>query len=368
MYRRHLGMTRLAAEAVKVLVQPLREMRSYPTQKVYADHIGFTRAYRRYSSEQLSKWRAAGLLQRRACPLCGTADGAERFVTPAGNRYSQCPSCSFVYMDPAPTPEAYNAMYESGYDGLIAEWEQTKELNGQSDFMINSWFSLDILRRHKPGGRFLDFGCGDGWVLKLAKAHYDVFGIDINPAQLDRARENVPEGTFFQVDIAQDLPGELVDQFDIIHSNQNLEHLLRPRKFVSQFHRMLRKDGLLLIACPNVDSLGFDIFGAQDNMATLSHVSLFSPETMSRMLESEGFRVIERASYGMDVYAFDYWMYKLNPHPEVFEHQVMFTRFPLLTFLVGLPLWIAAELYFYSKMLRMNERFGCYFYCLAQKV
>src|SRR5207248_5341706 len=107
--------------------------------------------------------------------------------------------------------------------------------------------------------------------------------------------------------------------------------------------------------------------GAQDNMATLSHVSLFSLETMSALLESEGFRILERGSYGMDVFAFDYWLYKMNPSPEVFEHQYMYTRFPILTYLVGLPLWIAAELYFYSVMLRLQDPFGCLFYLLAEK-
>jgi 2-polyprenyl-3-methyl-5-hydroxy-6-metoxy-1,4-benzoquinol methylase len=58
--------------------------------------------------------------------------------------------------------------------------------------------ALDLFLQHIPAGRLLDVGCGPGWTsLLLAKAGYDVTGVDISErmieiAQERSARENTP--------------------------------------------------------------------------------------------------------------------------------------------------------------------------------
>jgi 2-polyprenyl-3-methyl-5-hydroxy-6-metoxy-1,4-benzoquinol methylase len=58
--------------------------------------------------------------------------------------------------------------------------------------------ALDLFLQHVPAGRILDVGCGPGWTsLLLAKAGYDVTGVDISErmieiAQERSARENMP--------------------------------------------------------------------------------------------------------------------------------------------------------------------------------
>ena len=46
-------------------------------------------------------------------------------------------------------------------------------------------------------GLVVDLGCGSGiWARELARAGYDVLGIDISPAMIEIARKRVPQATF----------------------------------------------------------------------------------------------------------------------------------------------------------------------------
>lgn len=70
---------------------------------------------------------------------------------------------------------------------------------GFGDFARNSSPGLlEMLRRNGiSNGRVVDLGCGSGvWAQELARAGYDILGIDISPAMIEIARRRVPSAEF----------------------------------------------------------------------------------------------------------------------------------------------------------------------------
>ena len=351
---------------LRILLQPRRDATAFPTAKAYQDSVKYITAFRRYAREKLCEWERQGHLIARDCPLCASRSTRPRLTTPEGVQYVCCDSCGFVFMNPAPSRPAYNRMYESSYDGLLAEWEHLKEENGLSEYLTQHYFGLDVIRRYRTGGKFLDYGCGSGWILRLAMQHYDVTGMDIDRNQLARIREHLHIDSLIEGDITHGLPRANHGVFDVIHSNQNLEHMLEPRVCVAEWFKGLKKGGILFIACPNIDSFAFEVLGGQNSMAAVSHVSLFGPRTIRNLLESEGFAVEEVKSYDLDLRSVEYWQYKLRCGAD-FEHRHSYYACPKTMVALGYPLWMATEVYFLFQMIVRLKRYGNYLYCVARK-
>lgn len=111
---------------------------------------------------------------------------------------------------------------------------------------------LEILRRAGvTGGLVVDLGCGSGiWARQLVDAGYDVLGIDISAALVERARERVPEGKFLRASFFDaELPpanavtslGECLGYlFDESHGEEALARLFE------RVHRSLAPGGVFV--------------------------------------------------------------------------------------------------------------------------
>jgi SAM-dependent methyltransferase len=94
-----------------------------------------------------------------------------------------------------------------------------------------------------------DLGCGPGRVTAyLADLGLRVFGVDLSPAMVEVARLAHPglrfdEGSITDLDLADGMLAGVVAWYSIIHTPPEL----LPRVF-AEFHRVLGKDGELLLA------------------------------------------------------------------------------------------------------------------------
>lgn len=71
-----------------------------------------------------------------------------------------------------------------------------------------------------------------------------------------------------------------------------LEHDIRPRDILNEAHRVLKKDGLLLIKVPNYGSLNRRLVGKKwCGFRFPEHVNYFTPRTLRRFLLDTGFVV-----------------------------------------------------------------------------
>ncbi|WP_163513190.1 class I SAM-dependent methyltransferase [Fodinicola acaciae] len=106
---------------------------------------------------------------------------------------------------------------------------------------------LDLLG-DVAGTRILDAACGPGlYAQELVSRGATVTGLDISPRMVELARERVPAGDFHVHDLNKplDLPD---DAYDLVLFPLALEYLDERVAALSEFRRVLRKDGALVFS------------------------------------------------------------------------------------------------------------------------
>lgn len=160
--------------------------------------------------------------------------------------------------------------------------------------MALDFFSKIRLRkilRFKAGGNLLDVGCGDGrFLLTCKKAGFGASGIEGGEAA---RRAAFKKGLFIYPRdlLMQDFKSK---KFDVITLWQVLEHIDSQNFYLKKIKKIIKKDGLLYIGLPNIDSLQYKIFRRfWFHLDLPRHLFAYNPKTLSAILEKNGFRVIK---------------------------------------------------------------------------
>jgi SAM-dependent methyltransferase len=99
----------------------------------------------------------------------------------------------------------------------------------------------------------LDVGCGEGRAFPLLEHHFrpeTLFGVDIDPHLVERARSAGRHSTC-RTEVAKGDVGKLEfadASLDMVFCHQTLHHVCDQSRALSEFHRVLKPGGVLLIA------------------------------------------------------------------------------------------------------------------------
>ena len=148
-----------------------------------------------------------------------------------------------------------------------------------------------ILTRHKKGGRLLDIGCATGTFLAgmKSKPTWELHGVEISEHAAHLARQqhslNIVTGTLEDARF----PNEF---FDAISLWDVLEHLPDPSESLQEIYRILKKDGVLVIRVPNLNSWDAKIFKSSwAGLDAPRHLYVFQPESLSQLLDKTKFDI-----------------------------------------------------------------------------
>lgn len=188
-------------------------------------------------------------------------------------------------------PEAGNGSYWREEivdpDGYVRHRFEERE-----QYLVDREDERQWIRSLEPGW-VCDVGCGPGWWLADMPRGWRCVGVDPCQTAARLAKEN---GIIvYPTTLAEAcLPKEA---FDLVVHYHVIEHVDNPLQELLEVKRILKHQGWLLLGTPDFNSPCAKRFG--DNYRMLhdpTHISLFTRESMHRMLRDNGF-VVRDVSY-----------------------------------------------------------------------
>lgn len=199
----------------------------------------------------------------------------------------RCRRCSLVYTRRLPAPAELDEHYRS-YPEHSEPGELTLRRFGEL---------LDGLERFRDTGRLLDVGCGDGHFLAAAQERgWQAYGSEYGEGPRQRARERGLEvrPAPFEPTAAE------AGGFDVVVAIEVIEHVTHPREEVERMRALLRRGGCVYLTTPNFGSISRRITGPRWRAIEYpEHLSLFTPESLDRLLASIGFAKLELQTTGI---------------------------------------------------------------------
>ena len=230
---------------------------------------------------------------KKWCRLCNSDDQVtiqSDIKTRLGEIYSliQCRACSFVTIAPLPSPDNLKRYYNRHY------WSHG---NGETSRLLGRFYAVRMARIIKhikqsvsPKARILDWGAGDGSLMRLFDQHgFDSYGIDnfSSPKNLHKfVRASIEKAPFAD------------EVFDGITCFHVLEHIINPVPSVTSALKLLKPGGIFVVEVPNIASWGFRLFRQYWHQLDIPvHVNHFNPSVLQRIIEDAGPVETIRANY-----------------------------------------------------------------------
>lgn len=143
---------------------------------------------------------------------------------------------------------------------LERAWEK-KEYSGwrMTEATEIFWKNPAMVRLYeltRSSKRILDFGCGDGKIIKILwRSNAKFYGIDLSKNAIQKAKKR-----FLKMRNVKIKMGDLekisfkTNKFDMVYSTYVLEHVDEPEVVIRNMIRLVKKNGLLVLICPNYGS------------------------------------------------------------------------------------------------------------------
>ena len=231
------------------------------------------------------------------CCICPAGTAARQLEKFRPQPVMQCNQCGLVYINAKPDQHEFVAdaagQIDNNQNEKNVEYWGFPQMYQKYQDIFDGYFAerLERLKQYQPKIRkVLDIGCGFGLFMKyLTNNGIKTCGFDIDGESIKYASNtlglNVEHNSFKQYHA-----NHQNKRVDAIVACDVLEHIAEPIEFLDQCRQMIGTDGLLYIQVPNV--LG-DVMPTGGSFNWPYHIWQFTPKTLQKLLENNGFDVLE---------------------------------------------------------------------------
>ena len=237
-------------------------------------------------------------IPRSVCPCChGSSIGKVlecKDYTVSGEMFEvwECDDCKLRFTQRVPDQLSIGRYYQS--DLYISHTDTEKGFVNKlykiaRNYTLNWKMKLVSRQTGKTNGNILDIGAGTGaFVNKVVSKNWMATGLEPD----EGARRICSEKYNLQLqspDILSELPST---QFDAVTMWHVLEHVHQLHEYLDQIKRVLKKDGVALIALPNYTSEDATEYGAAWAAYDVPrHLYHFAPSSINRLAALHGMKV-----------------------------------------------------------------------------
>lgn len=248
-------------------------------------------------------------IHNNICPICNHSEFRDFMVckdyyaSKEEFQLIECCQCGFVATQDFPSEEE------------IGKYYQVPEYVSHSDTqkgLINKLYHLarsialkskaKIIRKYsgKTEGLLLDIGCGTGYFLdQMRKEAWAVTGVEKDEGARKFAKEKFdlntqPHDYLFQL---------MKNSKDVITMWHVLEHIELLNPMMDHLHRILKDDGILIIALPNrlsLDAQNYKEYWAAYDVPR--HLWHFSPDNFELLANKHNFSLVEKKPMYFDAF------------------------------------------------------------------
>lgn len=232
------------------------------------------------------------------CPVCGEFQRDDLW-TKDRLEMVKCRECGQVYACPRySSPRRFLFLqYWSRKDATNPE--RLSKIHSRGNLEQNILPKLELLGKHGFNGHgmsLLDVGCGTGaFMIAALDAGFSVHGIEPgwHSSRYGRKHHSLQITNSTLESFRSD------KHFDIVTCLHVIEHVPNPAEFVKHLTRLVKPDGILIIATPNLGcEYARDLGVKWEAVGPADHLLLFDSDTLERLLLKSGLDIVEMIESG----------------------------------------------------------------------
>ena len=247
------------------------------------------------------------------CLICGSRDSrksgrATRILClPETYHVRRCRDCRFLWLNPQPTEEEYEQIYDESYFTNPQDPSRPSDIDKQYPLFEHDyenqvvperrqWYRhrLQTLKIIRPNANsILDVGAGTGEFLdESRRLGWRIAGVEFSKYACARADEKY--GIAMQCGNIESLRS-MKQKFDVIHLSHVFEHVTQPRRALRILQSLMTDESLLVIEVPNqfnspVETIYRWKTGRRKcTLHSIHHPFFYTPTHLSRLVRQCGY-------------------------------------------------------------------------------